>query len=470
MNKPPQNAIGDFERQKLDVNLLPILGIALVITIAIYAIIFPFKETYLGILLYDRGPTQHLAIYFASVVVTLIVLKFLKIEKEYKTLKRFWIPDTISFDNPDSKEIGQLQKALVKENHVIALRSSRIIAAYALSGNRKAAAELAVDDSSFYMSASESSYTFPRILIWAIPLLGFIGTVFGISEAVNGFSGLLDKATDIEQIKEGIGTVTGGLAVAFDTTLLALLLSVLVMIPLVLLERFESRFLLSVDVLINDQILPRLKDRSQTDEKAIARSVNQEVNNVLNERLPTPEALIQPASEYAERAASALAENFIREVSKLQQVSVQLVSQLGHINQMALSDRQNYISAIELSQESDRHLVAEIRTMVESVKAMQSETAQGLSLQAQQITTQLDRASALLEERVYSLEKATLKISEMAKLQQILEEVFSSLERMQSLDRAMLEIKEGLMQLKPTLEKLGKPRMITYVEPEEGSV
>ncbi|MFM7368834.1 MAG: hypothetical protein ACKO2Z_13805, partial [Sphaerospermopsis kisseleviana] len=38
------------------------------------------------------------------------------------------------------------------------------------------------------MRATETSYSVARILVWAIPLLGFIGTVVGISGAVNGFS------------------------------------------------------------------------------------------------------------------------------------------------------------------------------------------------------------------------------------------------------------------------------------------
>ncbi|MEM8779862.1 MAG: MotA/TolQ/ExbB proton channel family protein, partial [Cyanobacteria bacterium P01_G01_bin.49] len=225
---------GDSERKKLDVNFWLVSIIALVVAVAVYAIALSVRTTFIGVLLYERGLTQYLVIYLASIVVSLTVIKLIKLQKESIALRRSWVPQTVTFDNPHSRDLFILQKNLAKQNKLLPIRCSRVLTAYIQSGSRKTAAELSLDDSTFYLSASESSYTFPRILVWAIPLLGFIGTVIGISQAVNGFSGFLEQAGEIEQIKEGIGTVTSGLAVAFDTTLLALLLSVLVMIPLVL--------------------------------------------------------------------------------------------------------------------------------------------------------------------------------------------------------------------------------------------
>ena len=56
-----------------------------------------------------------------------------------------------------------------------------------------------------------------RYLIWLIPSVGFIGTVYGISQAM-----MIADSGDIELI-----TIT--LGVAFDTTLVALVLSIIVM-------------------------------------------------------------------------------------------------------------------------------------------------------------------------------------------------------------------------------------------------
>jgi biopolymer transport protein ExbB/TolQ len=72
------------------------------------------------------------------------------------------------------------------------------------------------------------AYQTLRYLVWIIPTTGFIGTVIGIAIALDG---LVDpKKIDVEK-------VTSGLAVAFYTTILALLLSAV----LVLLQNIVQR-------------------------------------------------------------------------------------------------------------------------------------------------------------------------------------------------------------------------------------
>lgn len=72
-----------------------------------------------------------------------------------------------------------------------------------------------------YNARMESEQSFIRYTAWAIPSVGFIGTVLGIAASL----GFANKASS----PEGIARVTGMLAVAFDTTLVALLLSVVLM-------------------------------------------------------------------------------------------------------------------------------------------------------------------------------------------------------------------------------------------------
>ena len=61
------------------------------------------------------------------------------------------------------------------------------------------------------------AYGLVRTVTWAVPILGFLGTVVGITLAIANI--------DPEGLGESLGEVTGGLAVAFDTTALALTLS-----------------------------------------------------------------------------------------------------------------------------------------------------------------------------------------------------------------------------------------------------
>jgi biopolymer transport protein ExbB/TolQ len=90
--------------------------------------------------------------------------------------------------------------------------------------------------------------------------LGFIGTVIGIGAAVGAFSETLEAAASIETMKDSIGSVTGGLGVAFDTTLLALVMSILIMFPASAVQRIEEGLLGEVDDYCAEILVRRLKD------------------------------------------------------------------------------------------------------------------------------------------------------------------------------------------------------------------
>ena len=76
-----------------------------------------------------------------------------------------------------------------------------------------------------------SSYATVRVFIWAMPILGFIGTVIGISIAVGDFSGFLTgDIDDIDLIKQELANVSTGLSFAFNTTLLGLVASLIAML------------------------------------------------------------------------------------------------------------------------------------------------------------------------------------------------------------------------------------------------
>lgn len=92
------------------------------------------------------------------------------------------------------------------------------------------------------LDQQQQRYSLVRILIWATPMLGFLGTVLGISQALGGIS--VGPDNDFQQMMNGL---RGSLYVAFDTTALALTLSMLMMFGQFLIERFETQLLLLVD-------------------------------------------------------------------------------------------------------------------------------------------------------------------------------------------------------------------------------
>jgi biopolymer transport protein ExbB/TolQ len=92
------------------------------------------------------------------------------------------------------------------------------------------------------------SYALVRTVCWAIPILGFLGTVIGITMAIANI--------DPEQLSNSLGSVTGGLAVAFDTTALALALSLVVVFATFLVERAEQSVLDRVEAFAMRRLAP----------------------------------------------------------------------------------------------------------------------------------------------------------------------------------------------------------------------
>lgn len=462
--KPKKSRISHLQRQELEINPLIMLLAAAVIFLVSYLIVGlipPLRASYIGVLLFERGFVQYLSMALAAIVIATAVMKFVLLRKEHEALRKIWIADHIPLDRPDAHEVEYFQERLLKDGCLVALRCGRVLRAYIQSGDRTAASEFALDDSAFYATNSESSYSFPRILVWAIPLLGFIGTVIGISGAVSGFSGFLENSGDIEVIKKGIGTVTNSLGVAFDTTLLALFLSVLVMIPLVLVERYEANLLLGIDVFINDKLLPRLtKKNDQLDSIGI----NQAVAGAIKEYFPNPEDLIDPAHSYAEKASEKLSTGFLSEVSKVYGISSQVVTQIGDITEQVNRDRQEFLTFFAQQQKTNQQLVQQIRSIATEIRSKNLAAAEDINAQTQNISQQLEKAAQILETRIGSLEATTQKMLDFQSIQQGLERSFASLEKTAQLEHVLSGVKDNLSLMQPLLQQLNKPRRITLVE------
>jgi DNA-binding phage protein len=82
----------------------------------------------------------------------------------------------------------------------------------------------------------------------------------GISEAIASFSNTLDQADDIEVLMGSIGKVTAGLGVAFDTTLVALVMSLIVSFPTRSMQKGEEDLLNRIDEYCNEKLIKRLND------------------------------------------------------------------------------------------------------------------------------------------------------------------------------------------------------------------
>lgn len=113
----------------------------------------------------------------------------------------------------------------------------------------------------------EHDYSMVRIVIWATPMLGFLGTVIGITLAL----GNLSPEALVNEPKVAMESLLQGLSVAFDTTALALTLSIGLMFAQFVVGRVESELLNSVDAIAADELTARFEtEGSATDPSVLA--------------------------------------------------------------------------------------------------------------------------------------------------------------------------------------------------------
>ncbi|HVS34065.1 MAG TPA: MotA/TolQ/ExbB proton channel family protein, partial [Gemmataceae bacterium] len=101
------------------------------------------------------------------------------------------------------------------------------------------------------VAAAEGGFALTRFITWAIPILGFLGTVLGITTAIHG-------ATP-EVLEKSLSTVTDGLSYAFDATALALALTMITMFLSFLVERDEQGVLDAVDRWVDRSLAHRFQ-------------------------------------------------------------------------------------------------------------------------------------------------------------------------------------------------------------------
>lgn len=130
---------------------------------------------------------------------------------------------------------------------------------------------------------AHQSYALVRIIVWAIPILGFLGTVIGITLAVAEL-----KPTNLNEI----GPVVAGLSVAFDTTALALALSIVLMFGMFFTTQTENKALAAAEARAETELIGRFEQASKASDDS-----SQVVRAATEELLRSMETIIERQAE-----------------------------------------------------------------------------------------------------------------------------------------------------------------------------
>ncbi len=147
-------------------------------------------------------------------------------------------------------------------------------------------------------SRAAQGYGLVRFIVWAIPIMGFLGTVIGITVAIANLS-----PTQLDNISG----VVAGLGTAFDTTATALGLSMVLMFLQFVIDRREQRLLTRVDDAVWRSLAGRFQSLGGSEGTALAVAR-------LGESLNRGSARLLDAQEQAWRALERTASNGLRQV------------------------------------------------------------------------------------------------------------------------------------------------------------
>jgi biopolymer transport protein ExbB/TolQ len=222
----------------------------------------------------------------------------------------------------------------------------------------------------------QDNYALSRLIIWAIPMLGFLGTVIGITMAI---SNLKPEAFASEK---GIETLTASLGVAFDTTTIAMSFSIVLMFVQFIIDRMESELLAAVDERANQSLVGRFQQLGAANDPQAA-SVRRMADVVVraSEDLVARQAeLWQDTIEAAHQQWSQLSTATATQTqSALEKALTHSLSQ--HAQQIAATEQK---SIEQLSTASDR-LTATLSTLAKSAEKQHTELARQGEMMARAI-------------------------------------------------------------------------------------
>jgi biopolymer transport protein ExbB/TolQ len=161
------------------------------------------------------------------------------------------VPAGTSLLPQDSREYARALEALPHEEQELLLPRTimNALQRFATTQSVPAVSESVREQCDIEADRLDSELSMVRYISWAIPSIGFIGTVRGIGDAL----GQAYKA-----VEGDISGVTVSLGVAFNSTFVALVLSIIIMFALHQLQLSQERLVLSTQRYIDRKLLRHL--------------------------------------------------------------------------------------------------------------------------------------------------------------------------------------------------------------------
>ncbi|MBN2209009.1 MAG: MotA/TolQ/ExbB proton channel family protein [Candidatus Coatesbacteria bacterium] len=454
---------------------------------AIFYYVFPIpllgSDNYIHKLFVERGWVQYAITFLFFWGASMLLAKYvgMRMEKKYlmtdpvaKVHEDAFGPESARQIASDLSELWEASRATVLPNRI-----ARMLGQFASTAEPESMQGVLREESEIDEAQLASSYVMTKVFVWAIPILGFIGTVIGIVQAVAGFSDFVDASVaDISQIKSGLGLVTSGLSVAFETTLLALVVSLIMMIPMSALQKAEENLLSDFDRYCIDNVITKAVKRrieTPTPESAIlAKVLEMSMRNQLDILEQFKSSLISSLSGECERFSATvfgftdsqeksllefarLAESMTSRFDELRAMSKEMTEATTSVattasERIAEAYKQN-VGALAKEREAAQEQISGL------IKALEKTAADGASA--------MESLGVGFEAKVNAFINA---VDEQKKATELLNAANKNLELLTStkeLISVLESVRQQLAQLKPAVDKLSRPRSIHLIDEQK---
>jgi hypothetical protein len=251
-----------FRGTRGNVSLLGSLGIgtAIAVGVAVLFWVAKFAVPYIYELHYQRGPIPFITTELFGIALAIVFLKYRNLGRERSMFQRDYLKRIIGeVPAGDGTELTVEQSDA--DQYVLPARVARALQVFRKTRSTTEVGTALSEASALDSDLLSSSYFLVNFLTWMIPILGFLGTVIGVSMAIGEFRTIMGEQgqSAMESMRLHIGTITGGLALAFDTTLQALSYAAVVKLASSSLLKMDEDFLSGVDRFCMDKLVPHLR-------------------------------------------------------------------------------------------------------------------------------------------------------------------------------------------------------------------
>jgi len=169
------------------------------------------------------------------------------LEKDYIDVgdNRVLLPEDVrAYGRPIEQLPGEEQRMFLPRALMVGLNR------FGATRSVQDAAEAVIDECEFEASRMDAQLSMVRFTAWAIPAIGFVGTVRGIGLALQDAQSAL---------RGDISGVTLGLGITFNATLVALTSSIFVMFCLHQLQQAQDRLVLDTRTYIDRRLIKHMR-------------------------------------------------------------------------------------------------------------------------------------------------------------------------------------------------------------------